>query len=73
MSDAASHVAVRINGDTRKVPVGQPLAELLAGMGLPPQGVLVEHNGQALLRSEWDSVRLAESDSLEILRVVAGG
>ncbi len=66
-------IEIRVNGEARAVADGQPLTELLAGLGFPPETLLVEHNGRALLRSEWVDVRLASGDRVEILRVVAGG
>lgn len=73
MHETASRIHVQINGDSHEVPAGQPLADLVTGLGLPPQAALVEHNGRALLRDEWPQVSLAEGDRLEILRVAAGG
>lgn len=66
-------IQVQINGDLHTVPAEQGLSDLIASLGLPPQAALVEHNGRALLRAEWEQVSLAEGDRLEILRVVAGG
>ena len=66
-------IRVQVNGEARAIPPGHPLARLIEDLGLPPRSALVEHNGQALFRTEWDGVRLAEGDQLEILRVVAGG
>ena len=66
-------ISIELNGDRQAVPAGMTLPALLEHLGLPPQGVLVEHNGTALLRDEWPGVRLADGDRLEILRVVAGG
>jgi len=40
---------------------------------LPPQSILVEHNGLALHRHEWPGRSLAEGDRIEFIRVVAGG
>jgi sulfur carrier protein len=40
---------------------------------LPPQSILVEHNGLALHRHEWRERPLAEGDRIEFIRVVAGG
>jgi len=40
---------------------------------LPPQSILVEHNGVALHRQEWAKRPLAEGDRIEFIRVVAGG
>jgi sulfur carrier protein len=65
--------AIQINGERRAVRAGLPLPDLLAELGLPPQSVLVEHNGVALFRADWPQTRLAEGDRLEIIRVVAGG
>ena len=46
---------------------------LVAELGLPLAAVLVEHNGTALLRSEWLKTQLQDGDRLEIIRMVAGG
>jgi thiamine biosynthesis protein ThiS len=46
---------------------------LLAELSLPVALMLVEHNGKALLRSEWPAVRLSEGDRLELMQVSAGG
>ena len=71
MTEGEIHLVV--NGDQRTVPPGTTLPTLLELLGLPAQSVLVEHNGTALLRDEWPTLRLADGDRLEILRVVAGG
>ena len=46
---------------------------LVAELGLPLAAALVEHNGTALLRSEWLKTQLQDGDRLEIIRMVAGG
>lgn len=46
---------------------------LVAELGLPLAAALVEHNGTALLRSEWLKTHLQDGDRLEIIRMVAGG
>ena len=66
-------ISIELNGGQQSVPAGMALSALLERLGLSPQGVLVEHNGIALLRDEWPGARLAAGDRLEILRVVAGG
>ena len=73
MSMDASVVRVRLNGEPRVIPAGLPILQLLVSLGLPPQIALVEHNGHALFRADWERIQLAEGDQLEILRVVAGG
>ena len=46
---------------------------LVAELGLPLAAALVEHNGTALLRSEWLKTQLQDGDRLELIRMVAGG
>ena len=73
MTEQGPSLQLQINGEPHSVPLGQPLPELIASLGLPPQAALVEHNGRALLRGEWPDTTLADGDHLEILRIVAGG
>ena len=61
-----------LNGKEREVTATQ-VEELVAELGLPLAAALVEHNGTALLRSEWSKTRLRNGDRLEIIRMVAGG
>jgi len=61
-----------INGESKEV-VSTSLEGLLADLSLPAALMLVEHNGKALLRSEWPAVVLSEGDRLELMQVSAGG
>ena len=61
-----------LNDQEREVRAMQVEA-LVAELGLPLAAALVEHNGTALLRSEWPKTNLREGDRLEIIRMVAGG
>jgi sulfur carrier protein len=49
------------------------VADLLAELGWSKRTVAVEHNGEALLRSEHPTVALHDGDVLEIVKAVAGG
>ena len=73
MSHAGDPIRVRVNDEPRAATAGQPLLDFLAGLEISTSGILIERNGTALLRSEWEQIRLAEGDRLEVLRVVAGG
>ncbi len=66
-------IHLQVNGEARAFSAAISLTELIASLGLPPQTALVEHNGRALLRDEWQGLQLADGDRLEILRIVAGG
>ncbi|MDA0294149.1 MAG: sulfur carrier protein ThiS [Verrucomicrobia bacterium] len=63
---------LHLNGKERGVDATNVEA-LVAELGLPLAATLVEHNGTALLRSEWLKTQLQDRDRLEIIRMVAGG
>ena len=73
MSETGTPIQVRVNDEVRPAANGQRLLDFIASLGLPPAGILVERNGLALLKDEWEQTRLADGDRIEILRVVAGG
>ncbi|MFV0336898.1 MAG: sulfur carrier protein ThiS [Chthoniobacterales bacterium] len=64
---------LKINGQLQELPEGINVPELLKELGLAPATVLVERNQIALLRSEWDETKLQNGDTIEILKVAAGG
>jgi sulfur carrier protein len=66
-------VQLTVNGRASQVPDGTALPALLESLGLRAGSVVVEHNGNALLRSELPAVQLADGDRLELVRAVAGG
>ena len=47
--------------------------ELLTELGWAQRTVAVEHNGDALVRSEHANVVLHQGDVLEIVKAAAGG
>ena len=61
-----------INGESREVSA-VTLDALFTELGLPAPLMLVEYNGTALTRSEWESVTLAKGDRLELMAGAAGG
>ncbi|MDG2122278.1 MAG: sulfur carrier protein ThiS [Verrucomicrobiales bacterium] len=62
-----------LNGNSRDVGDVTNVTSLLTVLGFAQIPVLVEHNGTALFPREYDTAELAEGDTLEIIRVVAGG
>jgi len=61
-----------VNGERRETAAGT-ITGFVGELGIPPEMLLVEHNGTALLRSDWPLTELHSDDRLEILRVAAGG
>lgn len=66
-------MTVEINGAPRVIPELRSVAELVVHLDLPGATLLIEHNGTALRRDEWDGATLADGDRVEILRIAAGG
>ena len=64
---------ISLNGETVDACEAKTIAELIDRYQLPPQSILVEHNGLAVHRYEWPKRPLAEGDRIEFIRVVAGG
>ena len=66
-------MTISLNGETADTRESRTIAELIERYQLPPQSILVEHNGLAVHRHEWAERLLAEGDRIEFIRVVAGG
>jgi sulfur carrier protein len=64
---------ISLNGETVDAREAKTIAELVDRYRLPQQSILVEHNGLAVHRHEWQGRPLAEGDRVEFIRVVAGG
>jgi sulfur carrier protein len=66
-------VTILLNGERVDAREAKTIAQLIDRYQLPPQSILLEHNGLAVHRHEWAERSLAEGDRVELIRVVAGG
>lgn len=66
-------VQVRVNGDGVDLADGATVEDLLGALGLGGRWVLVERNGEPVRRTDLGTTILADGDSLELVRAVAGG
>ena len=66
-------VTIVLNGEERAVARGLSVAGLLAGLGVEPAMVVVEHNRRILARDRLDATPLREADALEVVHFVGGG
>ena len=64
---------ISLNGESVDACEAKTIGELIDRYQLPPQSILVEHNGLAVHRHEWEERPLSEGDRIEFIRVVAGG
>ncbi|MBP6601781.1 MAG: sulfur carrier protein ThiS [Verrucomicrobiales bacterium] len=65
---------VTINGQSQDLPdEAISLSRLVEYLGFGAIPVLIEHNGEAILRREFDAQNVSEGDVIEVIRMVAGG
>ena len=64
---------IKLNGKLETLDGLGTLSDLIARRGLIPERIVIEHNERIISREEWGSVRLAESDTIEIVSFVGGG
>lgn len=66
-------IETTINGEQRQVPENLTLRELLQHLKLGEERVAIERNRKIVSREEWERVRVAAGDQLEIVTFVGGG
>ena len=71
--DVDESVAIRVNGESRRVSPGLSVAEMLSAIGVDPAKVAVERNRELVPRSLLGQVRLEDGDEFEIVHFVGGG
>lgn len=64
---------VIVNGQAHSVANPQTIDGLVQELKLIPETLLIEHNGRALHRREWQRRAVQDGDKIELIRVVAGG
>lgn len=66
-------IEIVVNGNTRRVPEGLNVAELLGFLEIDRERVAVELNGTIVRKPEWESAAIAAGARLEIVWFVGGG
>lgn len=61
------------NGQSVAADLPCSIEEFLRAQNLLPRSVVVEHNGEAVVPSEFARREVRDGDRLEIVRIVAGG
>ncbi len=61
------------NGKSIAAQLPCTIEEFLIAQKLLPRSVVVEHNGEAVAPSEFSRRQLNAGDTLEIVKIVAGG
>ncbi len=66
-------MTITLNGESREVPDGLTVSDLIAHLNLVSGRVAVERNREILPRDRWPSVAVAAGDVFEIVHFVGGG
>ena len=69
----ATGITVRVNGESRVLPTGATIADLLRELALDQRRIAVEHNRRVVPRAEHGAARLNHGDAVEIVPFVGGG
>ncbi len=64
---------ITVNGNTRTVPEGTTVAQLLEELGLAGRYVAVEVNRELVPRKQHEGHTLSPGDRVEIVTLVGGG
>lgn len=62
-----------INGKTRQITKEISIVELLENFSLPKERVAIELNKQVVRKKDWEKIRIADADQIEVIHFVGGG
>jgi thiamine biosynthesis protein ThiS len=71
--DADQSLAIRVNGEHRRIPGGLSIAQMLSELGLDPLRVAVERNLEVVPRASLADVAVENGDTFEVVHFVGGG
>ena len=66
-------ITIAVNGESRQVPSGSTISDLLRLLALDQARLAVEHNRRVVPRAEHAAARLNHGDAVEIVTFVGGG
>jgi thiamine biosynthesis protein ThiS len=64
---------ITVNGESQSLESDASLAQLLALLGLDGKRIAVEVNRDIVPRSDYDSFKLNDNDTIEIVNAIGGG
>jgi sulfur carrier protein len=66
-------LTITVNGETRDIPSGATLEQLVRLLTDAPPGIAAAVNGEVVPRRAWAGTPLADRDQVEIVTAVQGG
>ena len=64
---------ITLNGERREMRAGDSVLDLIDGLVLPRDAVVIERNGKIVQRTDYRATLLACGDAIELVRIVGGG
>jgi thiamine biosynthesis protein ThiS len=64
---------VTINGEKRELSESATIIEMLENLALPAERIAIELNREVVRKRDWSSVKLNDTDKIEIIHFVGGG
>jgi len=68
-----SSLSVLVNGESRLLPGGATVADVVSELRGGGRGTAVARNGEVVPRSQWSTTELSEGDAVEVLSAAQGG
>ena len=66
-------IAITLNGEPRKLPPGQTLADLIAALDAPPPSLATAVNGEFVARDARADRELNDGDAVFTFQPITGG
>jgi sulfur carrier protein len=66
-------LSVMINGESRSLPGGTTVADVVSELSSRGKGTAVARNGEVVPRSLWSTTSLVTGDAVEVLTAAQGG
>lgn len=66
-------VTIHVNGESREVPEGLNVTQLVAELGLAANRLAIERNLEIVPRGMWATTPVSGGDRFEIVHLVGGG
>ena len=72
-SGMSEMLTIEVNGESRTVPVGINVTQLVAHLGLTANRLAIERNLEIVPHGQWASTLVSGGDKFEIVHLVGGG
>jgi thiamine biosynthesis protein ThiS len=73
LKEGCQTIDVSLNGESRSVPYGLTVFQMLEWLGIEPARVAVELNRDIVRQTEWTATPVEAGAQLEIVQFVGGG